>query len=346
MLRVAVIGATGYTGAELLRLLSAHPAVRITAATSEKEAGRPTGEVFSHLHGLEGLVLEAFDPGSLPARADFFFLALPHTTGMAAVAALVADGKKVVDLSADFRLKDAGEYAQWYNTPHAHPGLLDTAVYGLPEVYRDRIRKASLVASPGCFPTGALLGLIPMVKAEVIDTEGIVINALSGVSGAGRQPKPDYHFPEVNESARAYGVATHRHRPEIDQELSLAAGRPVRTVFTPHLVPMTRGILTTITARLNPSASAPEIRQRTAVFFDREPFLRPLPEGQWPATRDVRGSNYCHVGMTVDALSGRLILVTAIDNLVKGASGQAVQNMNLMMGFEETLGLEGAGIFP
>jgi N-acetyl-gamma-glutamyl-phosphate reductase len=346
MLRVAIIGASGYTGTELLRILARHSAVRITAATSEKSAGTPVHELFPHLAGLEDLTFEAFDAASVAPKADFFFMALPHTTGMTSVAAFLGEGKKVVDLSADFRLKSRDEYEKWYKVSHACPQWLESAVYGLPELHRESIRKTALVACPGCYPTGALLGLVPLIQGKRIHLEDIVINSLSGVSGAGRQPQLDYHFPEVNESAAAYGVTTHRHRPEIDQELSRVAVQSVHASFTPHLVPMTRGILTTVTARLKGSVRDGELRKLVLSFFADEPFVRVLPEGHWPATRDVRGSNHCHIGLAVDLITKRVTIVTAIDNLVKGASGQAVQCMNLMMGFDETQGLEAGGLFP
>ncbi len=346
MLKAAIIGATGYTGGELLRLLSSHPSVRITAATSEQSAGKPVGSLFPYLASTLDLVLEPLDLEVVSEKADFFFLALPHTTAMSKAARLIQKGKQVVDLSADFRLKDPALYPKWYKTPHTHPELLKTAVYGLPELYRSSIKKASLVANPGCFPTGALLGLIPLLNEPLVLPDGIVIDAISGVSGAGRSPKLDYHFPEINESALAYNVTDHRHRPEINQALSVLAKRPIHAAFTPHLIPMTRGILTTMYARTQRAVETGRLTERFETHYKNEPFVRVLPLGEWPSTRNVRGSNFCHISVSADPDAGQVIVVTAIDNLVKGASGQAVQNMNLMAGFNETQGLESPGLFP
>jgi N-acetyl-gamma-glutamyl-phosphate reductase len=346
MLKVAIIGASGYTGGELLRLLERHPSVEITAATSEQSAGKRISELFPNLPGMADRRFEPFELEAVLKKADFFFLALPHTKAMAAATVLVGNGKKVVDLSADFRLKDAGEYERTYKATHADPSLLEQAVYGLPERYRDSIRKAHLVANPGCFPTGALLGLIPLLAENLVREDGIVIDAKSGVSGAGRTPGPGLHFPEANESVLAYNVTAHRHRPEINQELSVLSGRPVRTAFTPHLIPMTRGILTTIYAVIREPLKDSEWVERVEIFYKNEPFVKVLPPGEFPATGAVRGSNTCQIGLLPDPATGRVIAVTAIDNLLKGASGQAVQNMNLMMGFEETSGLDPSGLFP
>lgn len=367
MLKVAIIGASGYTGGELLRLLVRHPKIRITAATSEQSAGQPIQAPFPNLSGRLDLVLEPLDIEILSGKADFFFLALPHTTAMACAAGLLKKGKKVVDLSADFRLKDPKLYRQWYQVTHTHPDLLRSAVYGLPEVHRAAIRKASLVANPGCYPTGALLGLIPLLdgrlpvpvcagrparqtgtalKGPRIHLDGIVIDAKSGVSGAGRRATLDYHFSEVNESASAYQVASHRHLPEIEQEIAALVGKPVCVSFTPHLLPMTRGILTTLYARMKKPLPSLDWVEQFEGFYQNEPFVHVLPLGQWPNTRNVRGSNACHIGVVADPRTEQVIIVTAIDNLVKGAAGQAVQNMNLMMGFNETLGLEDPGLFP
>jgi N-acetyl-gamma-glutamyl-phosphate reductase len=346
MLNVAIIGASGYTGGELLRLLERHPSVRIAAATSEQSAGKRISELFPNLPGLGDRRFEPFEVETVGSKADFFFLALPHTKAMAAAADLVRNGKKVVDLSADFRLRDPGVFERTYKAPHADPGLLQQAVYGLPERNRESIRTARLVANPGCFPTGALLGLIPLLSENLIRTDGIVIDAKSGLSGAGRTPGAAYHFPEANESVLAYNVTSHRHRPEIDQELTEICGQPVQAAFTPHLVPMTRGILTTIYAVIREPLKDTEWVERVEMVYKNEPFVHVLPPGQFPATGAVRGSNTCQIGLASDPATGRVIAVTAIDNLVKGASGQAVQNMNLMMGFEETSGLDVSGVFP
>ena len=346
MLRVAIIGATGYTGAELLRLLNRHPKVILSAVTSERQVGKPIAQLFPHIYNAPDLICESFDLEALSQKADFFFLALPHTKGMGIVDPLIENGKKVVDLSADFRLRDPDLYARWYNTPHEKPVLLKKSVYGLPEIYRDQIKQSDLVANPGCYPTAALLGLAPLLKNFWIDPSSIIIDAKSGISGSGRNPQLPTLFSEANESLSAYKVLNHRHQPEIDQEVSALAGSSFSVTFVPHLVPMTRGILTTIYAKMTSSINSRNLREQFLSFYKTEPFIRILPEGTWPNTGNVRGSNVCHIGITVDQDSERVIVVTAIDNLVKGASGQALQNMNLMMGFEESLSLHDSALFP
>jgi N-acetyl-gamma-glutamyl-phosphate reductase len=346
MVRVVIVGASGYTGVELLRLLVQHPEVRITAVTSEQSAGKRVDSLFSSLAGQIDLVFEPLDLEVLSHKADFFFLALPHTTAMPVASWLIRKGKKVVDLSADFRLKDPDLYQQWYKIAHTDTDLLRSAVYGLPELHREAIQKASLIANPGCYPTGTLLGLLPLLKESLIHYDGIVIDAKSGVSGAGRSVALTYHFPEVNESVFPYSVACHRHQPEIEQELSAAVHHPVQVTFTPQLVPMTRGILTTLYARTKKPINPAGWVKAAEKFYKGKPFIHILPPGHWPNTRDVRGSNACHIGMTTDTRTGLVIVATAIDNLMKGASGQAVQNMNLMMGLDETLGLQSSALFP
>jgi N-acetyl-gamma-glutamyl-phosphate reductase len=346
MVRVAIVGASGYTGVELLRLLIRHPEVRITAVTSEQSAGKRVDALFSSLAGQIDLVFEPLKLEALSRKADFFFLALPHTTAMPVASWLIRKGKKVVDLSADFRLKDPNLYQKWYKIAHTETELLGSAAYGLPELYREAIQKASLVANPGCYPTGTLLGLVPLLKESLIHDDGIVIDAKSGVSGAGRSVALTYHFPEVNESVFPYSVACHRHQPEIEQELSALVHHPVQVTFAPQLVPMTRGILTTLYARMKKSINPAGWVKRVEKYYKGEPFIRILPPGQWPNTRNVRGSNACHIGMIPDPRTGLVIVATAIDNLMKGASGQAVQNMNLVMGFDEIQGLQSPALFP
>jgi N-acetyl-gamma-glutamyl-phosphate reductase len=352
MLKIAIIGASGYTGGELLRLLVQHPKALITAVSSEQSAGKPITALFPNLSGHSDLVFEPLQIEKLSKKAEFFFLALPHTQAMMCATRLIEQGKSIVDLSADFRLKDPRLYQQWYKTSHTCPDLLRAAVYGLPELHRKEIQKTSLVANPGCYPTGALLGLLPLLKGSasdkkpLIQLDSIVIDAKSGVSGAGRTPALATLFPEVNESASAYNVASHRHQPEIDQEISAMASEPVHVAFSPHLLPMTRGILTTLYVRTKPHLSGLDWVRHYKNHYKNEPFVEILPPGQWPNTRNVRGSNSCHIGLTSETRGDRLIIVTAIDNLMKGAAGQAVQNMNLMLGYEETLGLEAPGLFP
>ncbi len=345
-IKVAIVGSSGYTGGELFRMLIHHPNVAVCAVTSEKSAGKPLTDIFPQLLGLTDLVCEALDPDAISAKAAFAFLALPHVTAQEAAHQLRKRNVKVVDLSADYRLQDPAAYARWYEHAHQYPDLLKTAVYGLPELHRERIKQAALVANPGCYPTGAILGLAPLLKKGVIDPASIIIDSKSGVSGAGRSPGAAYHFPEANEGFMAYKVGNHRHTPEIEQELSLLAGKAVTVSFTPHLVPMNRGILTTIYASLSSGADTAAVRGLFAEFYRKEPFVRLLPPGQYPNVRHVRGANFCDIGVLADPRTNRVVVVTAIDNLVKGASGQAIQNMNLMLGFEETAGLRFAGMFP
>jgi N-acetyl-gamma-glutamyl-phosphate reductase len=345
-LKIAIVGSSGYTGGELYRILLHHPGAVVTVVTSEKSAGKPITDIFPHLLGLTDLVCEPLDPASIAKKADLAFLALPHVTAQEAAFQLYKQGVKVVDLSADYRLADAALYETWYEHCHQYPDLLKSAVYGLPELHRERIRKASFIANPGCYPTGAILGLAPVVAKKMIDIGTIVVDSKSGVSGAGRSPALAYHYPEANEGFMAYKVGTHRHTPEIEQELSLLAGASVVLSFTPHLVPMTRGILSTIYAKLAVPADTGTLHAVFQEFYRNEPFVRLLPLGQFPNVRNVRGSNFCDVGLYADPRTGRAVIVTAIDNLVKGASGQAVQNMNIMMGYEETAGLKFAGLFP
>jgi N-acetyl-gamma-glutamyl-phosphate reductase len=345
-LKIAIVGSSGYTGGELYRILLHHPGAVVTVVTSEKSAGKPITDIFPHLLGLTDLICEPLDPASIAKKADLAFLALPHVTAQEAAFQLHKLGVKVVDLSADYRLADPALYETWYEHCHQYPDLLKSAVYGLPELHRERIRKASLIANPGCYPTGAILGLAPVVAKKIIDVGTIVVDSKSGVSGAGRSPALAYHYPEANEGFMAYKVGTHRHTPEIEQELSLLAGASVVLSFTPHLVPMTRGLLSTIYAKFAGPADTGTLHAVFQEFYRNEPFVRLLPLGQFPNVRNVRGSNFCDIGVHADDRTGRAVIVTAIDNLVKGASGQAVQNMNLMMGYEETAGLKFAGLFP
>jgi N-acetyl-gamma-glutamyl-phosphate reductase len=345
MLRVAVIGGTGYTGGELLRLLCRHPNVTITAVTSGQSAGGSIDEKLPHLKGFLSLPLEPLDLGALAGRADFFFLALPHRSAQTPMASLIGLGKKVVDLSADFRLRDPAVYQKWYQAPHSQPDLLKRVAYGLSEVYREAISAAQGVANPGCYPTAALLLLYPLIKAGMIDPSGpIVIDSKSGVSGAGRAPSQSTHFPEVNEGTEAYSVGIHRHLPEILQEIDRMGMRSQKVIFTPHLLPINRGILTTIYLRPARAITRGELLDLIASRYKGHPFIR-IVEGS-PNPRNVRGSNLCDIGAYIDADSGWAVLFSAIDNLVKGAAGQAIQNMNLMMGYEETAGLLAPGVFP
>ncbi len=344
--KIAIVGSSGYTGGELYRLLIYHRHATVTAVTSEKSAGQPLTNIFPHLSGLTDLICEPLDPEAIARKAEFVFLALPHITAQAAAFRFHQLGVKVVDLSADYRLTDAALYEKWYEHCHQYPQLLGQAVYGLPELHREKIRKASLVANPGCYPTGAILGLAPLIKEGIIDLSTIIIDSKSGVSGAGRSPALAYHYPEANEGLMAYKIGTHRHTPEIEQEVARMAGKAVALSFTPHLIPMNRGILTTIYATLSAPTDSGKLHELYRHSYRNEPFVRVLPSGHYPNVRNVRGSNFCDIGFYADSRTGRAIIVTAIDNLVKGASGQAIQNMNLMMGFDETEGLKIAGFFP
>ncbi len=343
---VAVVGASGYTGGELVRLLLQHPIFQVTVATSEQSAGKRLDALFPNLRGRANTVLQRFDPKQL-AGTPAVFVAVPHGEAMEIVARLDSGQHKIVDLSADFRLRSAAAYEQWYRRDHTAPQLLSGAVYGLPELYRDRIRNARLVANPGCYPTGALLALIPLLKHDLIDPQSIIIDSKSGVSGAGRTPGPAYHFPETNEALTAYGAGRHRHRAEIEQEIGGLCGHSAIVTFTPHLIPVTRGIYTTLYARLrDPSRSAVELLDRFRTSYAHEPFIRILETEETPNLHAIRGSNDCHIGLLADAATGVVTVFSAIDNLVKGAAGQALQNMNLMLGLEEASGLTGAGLFP
>ena len=343
-IRIAVLGASGYTGADLVRLALTHPRIEIAALSANSKAGQTMAEIWPHFAPYPSLprlvTSESIDFSSI----DAVFGCLPHAASASLLGTL--SGPRIIDLSADFRLKDADVYAHWYGGAHPAPALLPEAVYGLSEYARASLPAARLVACPGCYPTAVLLALQPLLAAGVITPERITINALSGVSGAGRSLKEGNLFPEVAEAVHPYGIGHHRHMPEIDQQLSLAAGSPVVVSFTPHLVPMNRGELVTCIAEMAPGASVADLRATLAGRYAAEPFVHLLPEGLAPATRMVRGSNHTVVNVFADRVPGRAIIIAAIDNLVKGSSGQAIQNMNLMFGLPETMGLEAAPLFP
>jgi len=347
--KIGVLGASGYTGAELVRLLLRHAGVEISLLTADRRAGQEMREVFPQFapFALPKLVsIESIDWSG--AALDLVFCALPHGTTQKVIKDLMAKagGTKVVDLSADFRLADLAAYARWYGHAHQAPELQREAVYGLVEVHRDRIKRARLVANPGCYTTCAELALIPLIRAEAVDADEIVIDAKSGMTGAGRAAKEEMLFSEVSEGIHAYGVGHHRHMAELDQEFSLVAGRDVVVTFTPHLVPMNRGILSTIYVRGLGGNRPEDLHAILSKQYLNEPFVHVLPFGSVPQTRHVRGSNLTFIGVTRDRIAGRAIIVAALDNLVKGASGQAVQNMNLMLGFPEAMGLEQVALFP
>ncbi|MBT3395702.1 MAG: N-acetyl-gamma-glutamyl-phosphate reductase [Alphaproteobacteria bacterium] len=369
-IRAAILGASGYVGAELVRLLSRHSNVEIVVLTAERRAGQPLAAVYPHLGDLglpDLLKIDQVEWGGLDV--DVVFCALPHGTTQPVVAGLlhathhsvvdelVAEttedviaalpkSVKVVDLSADFRLRDVDVYRQWYGHAHQAADLQKTAVYGLAEFSRDAIAKASLIACPGCYPTTTLLPLVPLLEKALILPYDIIVDAKSGVSGAGRSEKEANLYAEVAEGMHAYGLGGHRHAPEIDQELSVAANEPVTVSFTPHLAPMSRGILATTYVKLADGATAQDLHRALVDRFEDESFIRVLEDGAVPATRHVRGSNFCQMNVFPDRVSGRAILVSATDNLIKGASGQAIQNMNVAFGFAETTGLEAGPLFP
>jgi N-acetyl-gamma-glutamyl-phosphate reductase len=345
MIKVGIIGASGYTGEELARILALHPQVELTVATSRQYAGKKLSDIYPNLRGLVELTVEDVVVEDLAGRADVFFTAVPHQTAMDIVPQLLTRGCKVVDLSADFRIHQAAVYEQWY-VPHTAREYLDRAVYGLPELHREAIRQTILVANPGCYPTSIILATAPLLKAGLIDPDTIIADSKSGASGAGRGVAVGTLFCEVSEGFKAYKVGEHRHTPEIEQEISELAGRPVVISFTPHLLPMSRGILSTIYAALKPGVGSTQVRALFEEFYRGERFVRLCKEGEVPATQFVRGSNFCDIGWKIDSRTGRIVLISTIDNLVKGAAGQAVQNMNLICGLPEETGLGTVPLFP
>ncbi|HJO35278.1 MAG TPA: N-acetyl-gamma-glutamyl-phosphate reductase [Gammaproteobacteria bacterium] len=345
MITAGIVGGTGYTGVELLRLLAAHPDVSLRVITSRGAAGTRVGELFPSLRRALDLTFSAPDPAFL-AECDVVFFATPHATAMSLAPALLEAGSRLVDLSADFRLRDPAQWAQWYGQQHAAPTLLAEAVYGLPERNRAAIRQARLVACPGCYPTAIQLGLLPLLDADWVDRDSLIASAASGVSGAGRVPKLGALLTEAGESLSAYAVGGHRHLPEIEQQLAAFAGGSATVTFVPHLAPMTRGIHATLYARLREPVSEAQLQSCFDAVYADEPFVDVLPLGSVPATRDVRGSNVCRLAVHRPQGRETVVILSAIDNLVKGAAGQAVQNMNLMFGLPETQGLAVTGLVP
>lgn len=346
MIKAAIFGASGYTGQELTRILSGHPGVKLVAVTSRRFAGQAVADVFPSLSGLSALKYQNATPQEINKICDVVFLALPHGVSMDIVPEFIKAGKIVIDLSADYRLRDVKTYESWYGQ-HKSAKYIKDAVYGIPELYRQKIKKTRLVANPGCYPTSIILGLAPALKNKLLDTDTIVADSASGVSGAGREPLIGSLFCEVDGGFKAYKVGgKHRHLPEIEQELNALAGKAFAISFTPHLLPVKRGILSTIYAKLKKNVSVADMHLLYSSFYEQEKFVRISPAGVYPNISSVCGSNYCDIGLAVDSRTKRVIILAAIDNLFKGAAGQAVQNMNIICGFEEDTGLKIAPLFP
>lgn len=343
MVKVGIVGGTGYTGVELLRLLAAHEEAEVVAITSRAESGRRVDDLFPNLRGHYDLAFSEPDVKEL-AACDVVFFATPHNVAMNMVPELLDAGARVVDLSADYRIRDAALWSEWYGEPHASPQLLGEAVYGLPETSRDAIAGARLVACPGCYPTSVQLGLIPLLAKGLVDPAHLIASSASGVSGAGRQAKIDNLLSEVSDSFKAYGVSGHRHLPEIEQGLSDVAGQPVQLTFVPHLLPIIRGIHSTLFGRL--TGDAGDLQELYESWYADEPFVDVLPAGMYPQTRTVKGANRCQLSIAVPQNRDTVVVMATIDNLVKGASGQAVQNMNIMLGLPESMGLGHPGLLP
>ena len=339
MIRVGVIGGTGYAGADLVRLLAGHPNVKLSVITSRQFAGSRISDVFPAFRGMVDMVCEPYDPKTMAQKAELVFLAVPHQVSMSVVPELIEKNMKVIDLSADFRFSNIERYEAQYQ-PHTAKELAQESVYGLCEIYRDRIKDARIIGNPGCYPTSVSLPLVPLLKEKLISpNDGIVVDSKSGTSGAGRSLSIASHFCEVNESFKAYKVNAHRHAPEMEEVLEDACGAPVSVTFVPHLVPMTRGMLSTIYVTTPDGVSGDRIFSCLTAFYKNSDFVRVYSPGQVPDTLDVRGTNFCDIGFVLDEAKNRLVILSAIDNLMKGAAGQAVQNMNIMLGLDEKTGL-------
>jgi N-acetyl-gamma-glutamyl-phosphate reductase len=345
MIKVAIAGASGYTGLELVRLLTTHTQVKITAISSEKYQGQMLADVFPSFGGFSDLQFTPLTP-SIAADCDILFLALPHTTALDQMPAFLQQSCRVIDLSADFRLQSQDTFQQWYAVPHTQSEALEQAVYGLPEIHRERIKTAKLVANPGCYPTSVLLALLPILTTDWVNADSIIADCKSGVSGAGRKLALVSLFSECNEAVSAYALGTHRHTPEIEQEISTFLGQETKITFSPHLVPMTRGMLATVYINLKKELALSELEQKYREYYVNEPFVRVLNSGTCANTHTVVASNFCDIGLAIDARAKRIIITAAIDNLVKGAAGQAIQNMNIMLGLDEKTALDSPGIFP
>lgn len=346
MIRIGIVGGTGYTGAELLRLLALHPEASVECITSRAEAGMPVAQMFPNLRGHYQLAFSAPDVNTLN-QLDVVFFATPHGVAQAMMPSLIQAGTRVIDLSADFRIRDIALWEKWYNQPHGCPELVPAAVYGLPEVNRERIRTAQLIACPGCYPTSVQLGFLPLLEQNLIDPTDLIANSASGVSGAGKQAKLDYLFAELSDSFKAYGVSGHRHLPEIEQglrDIQPASAQPAHLTFVPHLLPTLRGIHSTLYATLTDTRQ--DLQALFEARFANEPFVDVLPAGSTPQTRYVKGTNVCQLAVVRPQGRNKVVVLAAEDNLTKGASGQAIQNMNIMFGLPETLGLKLPALLP
>lgn len=345
-MKAAIIGGTGYGSAELIRLIKKHPILEVGTIISNSRAGTRFSDVYPHLTNINEQPMESFDAIKISENNEIVFLATPSGVSSELVAPLVEKGLKCIDLSGDLRIRSASEYEKWYKKSPAEEKYLKLAVYGLSEIYEEKIRTATLIANPGCYPTATLLGLLPVMKMNIADYKSIIIDAKSGVSGAGRGLSITSHYAEINENIRAYKLGGHQHIPEIEQVLQDESGIPITVSFTTHLVPMTRGIMCTMYVNLNEVISTAEIIEKYKQFYQNNPFVRIRPEGNLPSTKEVLGSNYCDIGLYVDKRTGRLTIVSVIDNLVKGAAGQAIQNANLLNGWDAQTGLKDIPVYP
>lgn len=346
MIKAGVVGATGYAGSELMRILMQHPSVVIKNVTSQSYVGKKYSDIYENFNNINDLECESTDLEKLSKECDVIFMALPHGVASGSINENILSNTKIIDFGADFRLKNADVYEKWYSVSHKGKEFIDEAVYGLCEVNREKIKSARLVANPGCYTTCSILSLLPLVKAEIIDLKSIIVDAKSGVTGAGRGLSLDTMFDECNESVKAYKIASHRHTPEIEEQLGYACKKEITITFTPHLIPMNRGILATCYAKLNENIKYEDIRKIYEECYKDEFFIRLTKKGVFPQTRWVKGSNFLDIGFQIDERTGRIIVIGAIDNLVKGAAGQAVQNMNILFGLEEKTGLTMPPVFP
>ncbi|HDP69425.1 MAG TPA: N-acetyl-gamma-glutamyl-phosphate reductase [Actinobacteria bacterium] len=347
MIKVGIIGASGYTGAELMRMLINHPDVEISYVTANKYAGQKVASLYHNFYGICDLLFEKFDLDTAKKNAEVFFVALPHGTAMDVVPDLLGDNRKVIDLSGDFRFFEKSVYESWYKMPHKYPELLGKAAYGLCEMNREEIKKSNFISNPGCFPTGSVLAIAPLLKKNLIFGDDIVVDALTGVSGAGRGAKEGTHYCSCDENVSTYKVGgIHQHIPEMEQEMGKISGKEVKLTFAPHLASFSRGIYSTIYSKLKEGILTEELLKVYNDFYKNDYFVKVLSKGIYPEVKSVAGSNFCQIGLEVDKRTSRVIVVSAIDNLVKGASGQAIQNMNLMCGFDEKEGLEVVGLVP